>query len=144
MQSLNNLQKGMRRRCLTFEMPRSKKNADSVLSSGSLSALQREEKPLSNNSQPITPRVDSSRRIFPSIGLHLNALAAASKDCGISNQEMVSPTMQDLLMNSSDLLSLTKEEGPDENRIENAENSSEASVYLTNEDLYSNSPKKKR
>ncbi|CAO2838445.1 unnamed protein product [Amaranthus hypochondriacus] len=143
-ESLNNLQKGMRRRCLTFEMPRSKKNADSVLSSGSLSALQREEKPLSNNSQPITPRVDSSRRIFPSIGLHLNALAAASKDCGISNQEMVSPTMQDLLMNSSDLLSLTKEEGPDENRIENAENSSEASVYLTNEDLYSNSPKKKR
>lgn len=52
--------------------------------------------------------------------------------------------MQDLLINSSDLLSLTKEEGPDENRIENAENSSEASVYLTNEDLYSNSPKKKR
>lgn len=141
---LSNLHRGLRRRCLTFEMPRTKRSVDGVLFSRSLSSLQNEENPPSSNRQPITPRVESSRCILPGIGLHLNALAAASKDNGISNQEMLSPTTQDPLMNSLSSSSLRKDEGPAENVAEVAGDSSQASVYAATEDLNSNSPKKKR
>lgn len=143
-QPFSNLHRGLRRRCLTFEIPRTKKSIDSALFSSSLSSLQSEEKPLSCIRQPITPGNDSSRRILPGIGLHLNALAAASKDCSNPNQEIISPTAQDPFMKSLDSSSLRKDEGPAENVAEIAENSSQASVYAAIEELNPNSPKKKR
>lgn len=141
-EAFSNLHRGFLRRCLTFEMPRTKKSMDGVLFSSSISSLQNEEKPLSSNKQPITPATNTSRRLLPNIGLHLNALAT-SKDCGIPNQQMLSSNTQDLLVNSS-VASLRKEEDPAENAVENAEDSSQLSVYAATDELNPNSPKKKR
>ncbi|KAL2922647.1 CRC domain-containing protein TSO1 [Bienertia sinuspersici] len=135
----NNLHRGFLRRCLTFEIPRSKRSMDGVLFSSSLSSLQNEEKPLLGDGQPITPATDSSRHRLQGIGLHLNALAAASKDCGISNQEIISPTTMDPLIGSS---SLRKEESS-ETVVESAEDSSQASAYAATEELNPNSANSK-
>ncbi|XP_021716961.1 protein tesmin/TSO1-like CXC 2 isoform X1 [Chenopodium quinoa] len=143
-QPFSNIHRGLRRRCLTFEIPRTKRSIDSVLFSSSMSSLPNEENPPSSNRLPITPRVDPAKRIMPGIGLHLNALAGVPKGSGISNQELLSTNSQDPLMNSLTSSSLREDVGPAENIVEMAEDSSQASVYAANEDLNSNSPKKKR
>ncbi|KAJ8426323.1 hypothetical protein Cgig2_009359 [Carnegiea gigantea] len=123
-------ERGMRRRCLIFEMPRAKNNIDSVVFSSSSSMLQSEEKPMPDDKQPITPR-DSSRCILPGIGLHLNALAAASKDYIASHQDASSPTNQEALMKLSASSSSEKNVSPaeNENGAQVVEDSSQAFTH---------------
>ncbi|KMS95051.1 hypothetical protein BVRB_012920 isoform B [Beta vulgaris subsp. vulgaris] len=64
-QPFSNLHQALRRWCLTFEIPRTKKSIDGALFSSSLSSLQSEEKPLPCIRQAITPGNDSSRRLLP-------------------------------------------------------------------------------
>ncbi|KAK9725507.1 hypothetical protein RND81_05G149000 [Saponaria officinalis] len=139
-ENFNNLYRGVRRRCLTFDIARPKKGIDGAPFISSLSSLHSEEKPVSASKQPVTPQGDSSRCIFPGIGLHLNALAAASKERGISYQEMISPTSQELSIKAS--ASFEKDGGPTENGIELLEDCAQLSANA--EELNSNSPKKKR
>lgn len=145
LQPFPNLQRGMRRRCLIFEMPRAKNNIDSVVFSSSSSMLQSEEKPMPDDKLPITPR-DSSRCILPGIGLHLNALAAASKDYIASHQDVPSPTNQEALMKLSASSSSEKNVSPaeNENGAQVVEDSSQAFTHAALEELNPNSPRKKR
>ncbi|XP_074307191.1 protein tesmin/TSO1-like CXC 2 [Silene latifolia] len=133
--NFNGLYRGIRRRCLTFEMARPKKSVDGVPFVSSLSSLQNGENCVSASKHPVTPQGDSSRCMFPGIGLHLNALAAASKDCGIAYQEMISPTSQEPLSKPSASASFEKDGGPSETGAELMEEFAQ---------LNSNSPKKKR
>ncbi|KAF9605084.1 hypothetical protein IFM89_013754 [Coptis chinensis] len=76
-------QRGIRRRCLVFETVggRKKKLGDDSNSSSSASS-QCDGKVSSNDKQldPIRPCTSSSPCMIPGIGLHLNALAATTKD----------------------------------------------------------------
>ncbi|KAL9240824.1 hypothetical protein vseg_015001 [Gypsophila vaccaria] len=139
-ENFNSLYRGVRRRCLTFDMARPKKSVDGAPFVSSLSSLRSEGKPVSASKQPVTPQGDSSRCVFPGIGLHLNALAAASKDRGISYQEMISPTSQEPPNNA--IAIFEKDGAPTENEIELMEDCAQLSANA--EDLNSNSPKKKR
>jgi len=126
-------------------MPRAKNNTDGVVFPRSSSTLQSEEKSMPDDKQPITPR-DSSRCILPGIGLHLNALAAASKDYGVSQQDTLSPTNQEAVMKLSASSSSEKNVSPAENEhgVQVVEDSSQEFTNAALEELNPNSPKKKR
>ncbi|KAK9741401.1 hypothetical protein RND81_03G102700 [Saponaria officinalis] len=139
-ENFNSLCRVMRRQGLTFDIARPKKGIDGAPFISSLSSLHSEEKHVSASKQPVTPQGYSSRRIFPGICLHLNDLAAASKECGISYQEMISPASQELSIKAS--ASFEKDGGPTENGIELLGDCAQLSANA--EELNSNSPKKKR
>ncbi|GAB4851050.1 hypothetical protein Ancab_030348 [Ancistrocladus abbreviatus] len=150
-----NLHRGMRRRCLVFEIPGARKNSDHCIVSSSSSSSQDEEKIVINNKQlvPFKSGGDSSLRILPGIGLHLNALAVASKDRRILKQEEVSSegqirvsptTTLESLVHSTYSTSLEKDMDPAENEVQVTEDASQASAYGANEELTQSSPKKKR
>lgn len=139
----SNLQRGMRRRCLIFETG-AKNNVDRVIYPSSSSIQQNEEMSVPDDKQPITPR-DSSRCILPGIGLHLNALAAASRECRVPHQDTPSPTNQEALMILSASTSSEKNVSPDEHGVQIVEDSLQASTtYAVTQELNPNSPKKKR
>ncbi|RVX21662.1 CRC domain-containing protein TSO1 [Vitis vinifera] len=102
---------------------------------------------------PLKPGNDSSRRILPGIGLHLNALATTSKDYNIvkhetltSGRQLISvpsssgsylstiegqePVNKSLALNSSD-----RETDPAENGFHALEDASQASAYAISEEL---------
>ncbi|XVF66633.1 hypothetical protein PTKIN_Ptkin10aG0052500 [Pterospermum kingtungense] len=107
---------------------------------------------------PSKPGNDSSRCILPGIGLHLNALAINSRDNKHTKHETLSSGRQKLSFPSSatSILpptasqeafheSLTEREtDPIEHEVQLAEDASQASAYLVNEEFCQNSPKKKR
>ncbi|GMH29248.1 hypothetical protein Nepgr_031091 [Nepenthes gracilis] len=149
-----NLSRSMRRRCLFFEIPGSKKSVDGGLISASSNASLNEGKVAINKKLlPCKLRGDSSGCIFSGIGLHLNALAAASKSCQALQKETVSsdepltvsPTTScESPIKSSCPTSLEKAMGPTENAIQGAEDSPPASTYVAGDELAQNTPKKKR
>ncbi|XP_057960299.1 protein tesmin/TSO1-like CXC 3 isoform X2 [Malania oleifera] len=156
---VSNLHRGMRRRCLVFEMMGvHRKNLHNASALGSSNLSQPDNEQLVS----INPGSDSSRRILPGIGLHLNTLATAAKDRQIVKQEAVasgSRLMTELTSttslhppainqepknNSLALISLERDRDPIESGIHAAEDISQTSTYLVNEEFNQSSPKKKR
>ncbi|KAI4317881.1 hypothetical protein L6164_025712 [Bauhinia variegata] len=156
--------RGLRRRCLDFEMAAARrKNSDDGSNTGS-STSQSEERYAANNKQllPTKRSGDSQRCILPGIGFHLNALATL-KDCKSVKTENLSSGRRFSLPSSASSLQLSTgqerpplssisacaERGldaPDPNNgvLQPAEDSSEVSAYVVNDDFNQNSPKKKR
>lgn len=156
------MHRGIRRRCLDFEMAGARrKNIDDV-SNCSSSISQSDEKITTNDEQlvSIKPGSDYSRRILPGIGLHLNALAATSKDYKIIKNEMFSarqlslpnstasihsPTAsQEPLHNHKSLIPASSERDTDatDNAVQLLEDASQEPTF--SEEYNQNSPKKKR
>ncbi|RID79291.1 hypothetical protein BRARA_A02039 [Brassica rapa] len=113
------LHRGIRRRCLDFEMPGNKQtsNENNTAACGS-----------------------SSRCVVPSIGLHLNALLMSTKDCKTNNTThdySCSEKYQVGLQGSSSTLQETLDQTETETR-------EDVPVEPTLEELHLSSPKKKR
>ncbi|CAN4091279.1 unnamed protein product [Withania somnifera] len=160
---VSTLYRGMRRRCLVFEMVGSRrKHMDEGAGS---SAVQDTDGNLSCNEKQLVPYKtvnESSRCILPGIGLHLNALAASSKDGKVVKHETnasgkqllitsgsaVSPnpfvTGQESLSNSLPETSRGGETVSLENSVPLMEDVCQAPEYVNNEELNQTSPKKKR
>lgn len=143
---VSNLHRGMRRRCLVFEITGArKKNLDS--SSNCTSSLSQTDNDISQNKQlvPIKPGNDSARCILPGIGLHLNGLATASKDFKLVKREtlassgsFLSPkTGQEILNKTLTITCLERVTVP-------AESAAMVTEVGTDDLNQSSSPKKKR
>lgn len=152
----------MRRRCLDFEMAgaRRKNLGDGSSSSSGLS--QPDEKITTNEKQlgPLRPCGDSSRHVLPGIGLHLNALAATSKENKVRKSDNLSSGIHIRLPNYAASIhslrtgqeALDKSETPAsiietnvaENGVQLLQDASQAPGSLASEDFNQNSPKKKR
>ncbi|KAE8712434.1 golgin subfamily B member 1-like isoform X1 [Hibiscus syriacus] len=150
----SNLHRGFRRRCLDFEMLAARRK--------SLDGGSNTNSSVDNKLEPSKAGGDSSRCIVPGIGLHLNALAIVSRDNNNSKLETSSSETQKLILpctttsnppaadhetaHESILASASTERETDdvENGIQLAEDASQASAYLVNEEFNQNSPKKKR
>ncbi|XWS08936.1 hypothetical protein CRYUN_Cryun40dG0043000 [Craigia yunnanensis] len=149
----SNLHRGFRRRCLDFEMLAARrKNLDDGSNTSSS---------VDNQLVPSKPGNDSSRCILPRI-LHLNALAITSRDNRNIKHETLSsgtqkpsfsesttsslpPTSgQEAVHDSLISASIERETDPVENGVQLAEDASQSSAYLVNEEFNQNSPKKKR
>lgn len=158
---VSTLYRGMRRRCLVFEMVGSRrKHVDEGSSS---SAVQDADgNPACNEKQLVPYKTvnESSRCILPGIGLHLNALAASSKDGKVVKHETNASGKQ-LLITSGSAVSLhtlvtgqesvskslpetSREIVPLENSVPLMEDVSLAPGYVNSEELNQTSPKKKR
>ncbi|XP_010259114.1 PREDICTED: CRC domain-containing protein TSO1-like [Nelumbo nucifera] len=157
-------QRGMRRRCLVFEISgaHKKKLANDSNSSSSVSP-QSDGKNASDEKQlvPVKPGSRSSPCILPGIGLHLNALATTSKDCRIVKHESLPSGRQLISMPSSiasfhsltsgsnslksmTLNSLEKDTGLADNEAQAMQDASQVSAFGVNEEFNQTSPKKKR
>ncbi|KAH0942390.1 hypothetical protein HID58_002027 [Brassica napus] len=113
------LHRGIRRRCLDFEMPGNKQTSSE------------------NNTAACG---SSSRCVVPSIGLHLNALLMSTKDCKTNNTThdySCSEKYQVGLQGSSSTLQETLDQTETETR-------EDVPVEPTLEELHLSSPKKKR
>ncbi|KAK9289250.1 hypothetical protein L1049_017726 [Liquidambar formosana] len=159
-----NLHRGMRRRCLVYEMAGAHiKNLDNGSNCSSSMLSQSDEMIASADKQlvPFKSGGDSSRRILPGIGLHLNALATTSKDYKVVKHEILatggqlsmpsssaslhSPTSgQESLNKLLTLASSEKDPSSAINGVEVTEDASQATAYLASEEFNQNSPKKKR
>ncbi|ONI26346.1 hypothetical protein PRUPE_1G019100 [Prunus persica] len=158
-----NLQRGLRRRCLDFEMAGARrKSLDNVSNSSSNMLSQSDEKIATNDKQlvPMKPGGESSRCILPGIGLHLNALAKTSKDYKIIKCESLAYGRQLSLPNSTADIHSPTGQGPGhesfssasserdmdgtENGVQLAHDASQEPAFLANEEFNQNSPKKKR
>ncbi|XP_050218596.1 protein tesmin/TSO1-like CXC 2 [Mercurialis annua] len=160
LQVVSNLHRGMRRRCLDFEMVGARrKNIVDGSTSSNFMGRQSEENFSSEDKQlvPFKPDTDSSRRILPGIGLHLNALAISSKEsknvklenmsCGISLVRTVaffhSPT-NDEELNEPSTLASERDLNPCEDGLPLVDDVYQTSSRLVAEEFNHNSPKKKR
>ncbi|XP_040985882.1 protein tesmin/TSO1-like CXC 3 isoform X1 [Juglans microcarpa x Juglans regia] len=162
--AVSNLHRGMRRRCLDFEMAGARRKALGDASNFSSSMLSQPDEKITYYDKQlvaIKPGGDSSRCILPGIGLHLNALATTSKDHKNVKHESLSSGIQLYLPSSTaslhsptnsqeplhkSLTSVSAERDTDlaENGVSHVEDASQASAYLVSEELNQNSPKKKR
>lgn len=152
--------RGMRRRCLDFEMggaPR--KNLGDGSSHGSVLS-QPDEKMTTNEEQlgPLRQYGDSSRRVLPGIGLHLNALAATSKQSKIIKSDILSSGIQirstasirsprtglEALDESLNSGASEIDTNATENGVQLLQDASQVPGALASEDFNQNSPKKKR
>ncbi|KAK4587398.1 hypothetical protein RGQ29_024201 [Quercus rubra] len=148
------LHRGMRRRCLDFEMVGARrKNLGDGSNSSSSMLSQSDENIACHDKQlvPFKPGGDSSRCILPGIGLHLNALATTSKDYKIqsylpgSTASLHSPSnSQEPFLQSLATASSERETDHGENGAAPVEDVSQASAYQVSDDFNQNSPKKKR
>lgn len=155
----------MRRRCLDFETAGARrKNLEDGSSSSSVLSQPDESQITTNEKQPghIRPcGVSLSRRILPGIGLHLNAIAATSKDCKITQNDNLSSGIQIRVPSSTvsidsptagqegldkSLISVSSEidTNTTENGLQLLQDASPAPGSLANEEFNQNSPKKKR
>ncbi|OMO85620.1 hypothetical protein COLO4_21540 [Corchorus olitorius] len=150
----SSLHRGFRRRCLDFEMLAARRKS---LDGGSNTSSS-----VDNQLVPSKPSNDSSRRILPGIGLHLNALAITSRDDNNIKHEtlfsgtqklsfpgstasILTPTAKpEAVHESLNSASIERDTDPVENGLQLAEDASQASTYLGNEEFNQNSPKKKR
>ncbi|VVB01128.1 unnamed protein product [Arabis nemorensis] len=118
------LHRGMRRRCLDFEMPGNKQT-------------------LSENNTTVAFE-SSSRCVVPSIGLHLNAIAMSSKDCKTNVTHDYSGKIQVGLQGSTS----TMQESLDQTENETREDADQVLEDVLEEpalaELNLSSPKKKR
>lgn len=153
-QPLLNLQRGMRRRCLDFEMVgahRRKSLPDSSTCSSSVSHSKDKNasKNLRLKSVNKKRRGESSRCILPGIGLHLNSVASGKIDCNVKKHENLASETQMSTMTGQELLPLhmistTSEKEADESGNIVVEDNSLALVLLNPDELNPNSPRKKR
>ncbi|KAK4750112.1 hypothetical protein SAY87_027561 [Trapa incisa] len=148
--SLSNLQHGMRRRCLDFEMVgvHCRKKFPSICSS-SHSKDNNTSKNLQLKSLNNKRGGESSRFILPGIGLHLNSLASGNSDCSAEMVEIFPSESQAALLTGQELLpthmiSTTSEKGADESGDIVVEDNSLALVLVDPEELNPDSPRKKR
>ncbi|XP_065863255.1 protein tesmin/TSO1-like CXC 2 [Euphorbia lathyris] len=157
---VSNLHRGMRRRCLDFEtVVARRKNLNDHSNSSASNGVQLDEKLASKDKQLmlVNPGSDSSRRVLPGIGLHLNALTIISKDSKTVNIEASSSEIslhspgasfqspisgQELI----DPLTLASEPeiDPTENGVLLLEDVSQTSNCLIADEFNHNSPKKRR
>ncbi|XP_059650667.1 protein tesmin/TSO1-like CXC 2 isoform X2 [Cornus florida] len=158
------LQRGMRRRCLVFEMVGARrKHFDDSSSYGSSTLSQSYGNIVSNDKEmgPERPGNDSTRCILPGIGLHLNALATTSKDYNVGKHENLASGRQltNTPNSTASLYSLTSGQEPlnkslaatsverdmvsAENGVQVIEDASQASGLVC-EEFNQCSPKKKR
>ncbi|XAR57272.1 hypothetical protein NMG60_11025348 [Bertholletia excelsa] len=161
---ISGLHRGMRRRCLLFEMggPR-RKHLDASSSSGSSMLSQANVNIESKDKQPLPVKraTDSSRCIVPGIGLHLNALARTSKEYNIVNGETLASVRQltndrspnspfHSLPNGQESLSKAlvvvpmESNGPSGIEGQGVEDAIQASGCIAGDDFNQGSPKKKR
>ncbi|KAI8010631.1 CRC domain-containing protein TSO1 [Camellia lanceoleosa] len=152
---ISTLNRGMRRRCLVFEMAGARRKHLDDNSSSSSSMLSQSDVNIESNDKQLVPTKlghDSSRCILPGIGLHLNALARTSKDYNIVSHETLAsgaqfindPTGQEPINKSLAMISVERNMGPTENGVPGMEDVSQASGYIASEEFSQSSPKKKR
>ncbi|XP_043692295.1 CRC domain-containing protein TSO1-like isoform X2 [Telopea speciosissima] len=157
-------QRGMRRRCLVFEMAGAQKKnlGDDSKSSSSVSSLSDVKDSDDKQLVHFKPGNSSSPCMLPGIGLHLNALASTSKDCRVVKHETLASGRQLISMRSSitsfhsftsgqitltkslALNSMEKEIGPADNGSLVIQDASQASTFGASEEFNPSSPKKKR
>ncbi|KAL5098637.1 hypothetical protein RYX36_002964 [Vicia faba] len=153
--------RGIRRRCLDFEMAGVRKNSDDNSNTGS-STAQSEVRNASDDKQllPAKRNANSQKGILPGIGLHLNALAPLKDGTGIQNRNLTSGRQLSLTNSTSLLLSACQEHQHlsivsvsvssereldlSGNDVQPAEDSSLVPAYTADEDFNPNSPKKKK
>ncbi|KAK1379988.1 CRC domain-containing protein [Heracleum sosnowskyi] len=160
----SNLQRGMRRRCLVFEMVGSRrKRLDDGSNCSSSVLLQSHENTASGDKcvVPLNPASDAPKRRLPGIGLHLNTLAATSMDHKTGKHEAFPPGGQPISVSGSAayfnlsnsqlipnsalvVTSSDRDICPLEDGILTAENAVPESGCMVNEVLDHSSPKKKK
>nr|GME21159.1 protein tesmin/TSO1-like CXC 2 isoform X2 [Ipomoea batatas] len=157
---VSGLYRGMRRRCLVFEMTGARRQPLDDNSGSSSSILAEHD---GNTTEKHLVAVnESSRRILPGIGLHLNALAVTPRDgkgakhesFASGKQLIIAPssaanyhlitTNQEPLNNSLAVVSSEREIVPMRNGASLNEDASQEPRYVTNEELSQSSPKKKK
>lgn len=153
-QPLSNLQRGMRRRCLDFEMVGAHKRKNLSASSSYSSSLSHSEDKITVKNLQLAPvnnkqKGESSRCILPGIGLHLNSLASAKRDYKAINHDALSSETQPSNMINQELLPqpmllTASEKEADESGNVLSEDTSQALVLLNPEELNPSSPRKKR
>ncbi|XP_019053203.1 PREDICTED: protein tesmin/TSO1-like CXC 2 isoform X2 [Nelumbo nucifera] len=156
--------RGMRRRCLVFEISGvHKKKLDNDSNSSDSISSQSDGKNVSDDKQlvPIKPGSGSSPCILPGIGLHLNALATTSKDCRVVKHETLPSGRKLISMPSSiasfhsfppssnplkpiALNSMEGDRGPSDKEVQVKQDASQASAFGVSEEFNQSSPKKKR
>lgn len=161
-ENLSGIYRGMRRRCLVFEMAGARrKHMDDGSASDSPILLKSDDNASSNQQIVTSVTENDSSRLLPGIGLHLNALAATPKDFKIVNHEssasgrlLIGPSSsanflpptsgQDLLSNTLANYSLEREIDNFESGGLPMEDPSQESGYIANEDINPSSPKRRR
>ncbi|XP_077247892.1 protein tesmin/TSO1-like CXC 2 [Tasmannia lanceolata] len=158
-------QRGLRRRCLVFEVAGTHtKRLEDDSKSTSANSTQFDGKFASDDGQFILPKpgIVSSPCLLPGIGLHLNTLATTSKDFRMVKQEIsvsgrrlitmpksvgslhsVTPGKKPLI-ESLALNSIERGLVPCSNELHVMQNASHAPAFGVGEDFNQSSPKKKR
>ncbi|KAL8100196.1 protein tesmin/TSO1-like CXC 2 isoform X2 [Apium graveolens] len=151
----SNMHRGLRRRCLVFEMAGSRRKPLTDISNVGPTMLSH---PYDN---PIKPKHDIPRCNLSGIGLHLNALASTSVNHNVTKSEALTTDRQQLSLFSSGVCldSSYRQEQPKESLVASSseinmlpagedmslvEDAGQASEDVVNEALDHNSPKKKR
>ncbi|MED6193366.1 hypothetical protein PIB30_018709 [Stylosanthes scabra] len=139
------IHRGIRRRCLDFEMASVRRNNSDGNSNASSSAAKSDERNTGG---------DSRRCFLPGIGLHLNALATLKEHGGMKNEKSFSGRQANFPSTASSLLPqehhLLLGPAPSERDLELPENEIQPvedcsqSSHMASEDFNQNSPKKKR
>ena len=153
------IHRGIRRRCLDFEMANVRRN-NSDDNPNTSSSIAKSDENIGNEKQMLaTKHSGDSRRCFlPGIGLHLNALATLKDHGGLKNEMLSSGREPNLPSSTSSLLPSTSQEyhlllvpasserdmDPSENEVQPVEDCSQSSAHIAGEDFHQNSPKKKR
>ncbi|KAH6786943.1 hypothetical protein C2S52_006495 [Perilla frutescens var. hirtella] len=157
-ENLSGICRGMRRRCLVFEMSGARRKHMEDGSASDSPIFLTSDGNASSNQQIVQTNTES---VLPGIGLHLNALAATPKDFKIVNHEssasgrlLLGPSSstnfppptssQDLFSNSFSDYSLEREIDTFENGGLPMDDLSQDSGFIANEDINPSSPKKRR
>ncbi|KAK1417704.1 hypothetical protein QVD17_26838 [Tagetes erecta] len=159
----SNLSRGMRRRCLVFEMMGSRRKHLEDVSNGSnvnLSESNQTVLPINNNSLSLRTANDSSKCKLPGIGLHLNSIASNLVDHKVVKHENLGSSRQLIITPSSaaypsmgsgqELITKLSDAPSFENGIEHVQNvaddASKALGFVGNDELSQSqtSPRKKR
>lgn len=164
MQPISDLPRGMRRRCLDFEMVGTQQKSLDGGSGGNSSSLRKsDENNIPKHKQLVVVKHggDSTRCIVPGIGLHLNALTSTTKDSRIVKHESLlsdvqalnvhmsttslqSPLTNQELLHKSLTLSNAEDMDLDDNGLQVTEEASQAPADLNYEEHGQTSPRKKR
>ncbi|OIV94989.1 hypothetical protein TanjilG_22186 [Lupinus angustifolius] len=147
------MHRGLRRRCLDFEMASVRRKNSDYNSNTSSSTLHSDGRNVADDNQLVHTKhhSDSRKCILPGIGLHLNALATLKDHNGIKTERLSSGRQLSLICSTSSLKISTSQE---HHHLALGDVSSEREIDLSNngvqpdedcrEDLNQNSPKKKR
>lgn len=162
----SNLHRGMRRRCLVFDMTGSRrKHLEDISNGTSLNINTSESNPNDNQSLPLRTGNDSSRScILPGIGLHLNAIASNLVDhkvikheslgsgSGSARQLIIAPPSGVYMSSAQEMLTLSDVPSleTDMAHAQIVEDTSKALGFAVNEEISQSqsqsqtSPRKKR